>query len=163
MVDCCPKSHGCRGGLQTHAFKYYKKHNAILEEDYTYTAKTGKCHEKDYNPTEVKTQSYVSVHPNDVAQMKEALKTRVLATLIEADQKQFQYYKSGIFNDKSCGTVVDHATNVVGWGIESGTEYWIMRNSWSNKWGEDGYMRIEIQPTGKGICAIQHGPLYPTI
>lgn len=95
--------------------------------------------------------------------MKAALEKGVLAVSIEADQPSFQYYKSGIFDSSDCGTRLDHATNVVGWGEEKGTEFWIMRNSWGTVWGEKGYMRLAIEESGKGICGIQKEPLYPTI
>jgi len=85
--------------------------------------------------------------------MKAALEIGVLSVSIEADKQVFQYYKSGIFNDAGCGTRLDHATNVVGWGEEKGVQYWIMRNSWGTVWGEKGYMRLEIQ-SGKGVCGI---------
>jgi len=95
--------------------------------------------------------------------MKAALEKGVLAVSIEADQRSFQSYKSGIFDSSACGTRLDHATNVVGWGSESGTDFWIMRNSWGKSWGEKGYMRVKAEASGKGICGIQKEPLYPTI
>ena len=54
----------------------------------------------------------------------------------------FQTYTSGIFNASTCGTNLDHATNVVGWGTSGTTDYWIMRNSWGTSWGEKGYMQL---------------------
>jgi len=65
----------------------------------------------------------------------------------------FQQYRSGIFDSTACGTSVDHATLVVGYGEENGQEYWIMKNSWSTGWGEYGYMRLAIVD-GAGICGI---------
>jgi len=53
-------------------------------------------------------------------------------------------YSSGIFSSAQCGTNLDHATLVVGWGSASGQEYWIMKNSWGTTWGEKGYMRLAI-------------------
>jgi len=94
--------------------------------------------------------------------MKSALSSAVLAVSIEADKSVFQRYSSGIFNSTQCGTSLDHATNVVGWGSHNGTEYWIMRNSWGKSWGESGYMRLEIV-SGAGICGIQKEPLYPKV
>jgi len=82
---------------------------------------------------------------------------------IQADKRVFQTYQSGIFSDTSCGTRLDHATNVVGWGTSSaGVEYWIMRNSWGKSWGDKGYMMLEIV-SGKGICGIQMEPNYAII
>jgi cathepsin L len=82
------------------------------------------------------------VSANNVTAMKTALTSRPIAVLIEADRQVFQSYRGGIFNSSSCGTNLDHATNVVGWGTSGSTEYWIMRNSWGTRWGESGYMRV---------------------
>ncbi|KHJ90292.1 papain family cysteine protease [Oesophagostomum dentatum] len=35
-----------------------------------------------------------------------------------------------------------HAIKVIGWGVENGTKYWRISNSWNSDWGEDGYFRI---------------------
>ena len=55
-----------------------------------------------------------------------------------------------------CGTNLDHAVTAVGYGNEDGEEYYIVRNSWSASWGEEGYIRISTKPgkDGKGICGI---------
>lgn len=35
-----------------------------------------------------------------------------------------------------------HAVKIIGWGVENGTKYWLVANSWNNKWGENGLFRI---------------------
>ena len=70
-------------------------------------------------------------------------------------------YKSGIFDSAECGTNLDHAVALVGYGEEQGTKYYILRNSWGTGWGEDGYMRILDNGNGYGICGVQEEPLYP--
>ena len=72
-------------------------------------------------------------------------------------------YRRGIFDSASCGTNLDHATLVVGFGkdAKTGKEYWIMKNSWATHWGDNGYMKLLIKP-GDGICGIQKEVLYPT-
>jgi C1A family cysteine protease len=74
--------------------------------------------------------------------MKAGLALQPLKVSIRASAVCFQRYSSGIFNDTKCGTQHNHATLVVGWGIEAGVEYWIMKNSWGVTWGEQGYMRL---------------------
>ena len=96
--------------------------------------------------------------------MKTAAHAHVLSVLVEADQAVFQQYRGGIFDSAACGTRLDHAVLVVGYGTDqaTGKEYWIMKNSWSAGWGEDGYMRLAIQEgTGPGVCGIQTTPVWP--
>lgn len=95
--------------------------------------------------------------------MKAAVARQPVAVSIEADKAVFQQYTSGIFDSPGCGTQLDHATLVVGYGSENGQEYWIMKNSWGASWGEEGYMRLAITTgNSEGTCGIQHNPLFPT-
>eukprot|EP01069_Polyplicarium_translucidae_P003183 Polyplicarium_translucidae@DN2238_c0_g1_i1.p6 len=84
---------------------------------------------------------------HDVAHMsEEALLNAVaqhgpVAVAIEADQLAFQLYHRGIF-DAQCGTNLDHAVLVVGYGTENGRDYWLVKNSWGASWGDRGYFRM---------------------
>jgi len=50
-------------------------------------------------------------------------------------------YTGGIVSD--AGEGVDHVISVVGWGNDpTEGEYWIVRNSWGEFWGEMGYVRV---------------------
>ena len=160
LVDCVKLCFGCNGGNAAIAINYYKTHAAMSEASYPYTAKNGTCAWSSSNNTGVVSESYVSVTADSPDAMKDALVTYPMSVAIQANQLSFQLYTTGIFTNTNCGTQLDHATNVVGWGTESGMDYWIMRNSWGATWGESGYMRLEIVP-GVGLCGIQMQPLYP--
>jgi len=57
--------------------------------------------------------------------------------------QDFMNYKSGVYKYTSGGLLGGHAVKMVGWGSENGVDYWICANSWSTKWGEQGFFRIK--------------------
>jgi len=167
LVDCATQAagygnNGCNGGLQQYAFHYYQYYEAEVEAKYAYTGKDGTCTYSSGDISGVNVAYYETATADNAEQMKAAVAKQPVSVSIEADRPVFQQYKNGIFDSTACGDQLDHATLVVGYGSENGTEYWIMKNSWASTWGEDGYMRLAIKETGSGNCGIQHEPIYPT-
>ncbi len=121
---------------------YYQTYAAESESTYPYRGVTSTCKYNSGSTTGVKSTGFSNVTKNSVTQMKAALSRQPLSVSIEADKSVFQSYRGGIFNSSLCGTSLDHATNVVGWGTSGNVEYWLMRNSWGTWWGESGYMRV---------------------
>ena len=89
------------------------------------------------------------------------LPLRRAGRLVEADQRSFQTYSSGVLMSSQCGTNLDHAVLAVGYGNENGTDYWLVKNSWNTWWGDAGYIKLEMD-SGNGACGVQMGPSYPT-
>lgn len=73
-----------------------------------------------------------------------------------------RFYKSGVFDDPNCGFDLDHAVLAVGYGRDQGENFWNIKNSWGDSWGEGGYIRLAAVK-GRGICGIQMDPLYPNL
>jgi len=75
---------------------------------------------------------------------------------IDAAGSAFQLYKSGIFSD--CGTNLDHGVLLVGYGTDTGApgnDYWLVKNSWGESWGEAGYIKLlKTDNTGPGTCGL---------
>lgn len=84
-----------------------------------------------------------------------------MSVAIEADKFAFQAYKTGVFDNTSCGTNLDHAVLLVGYGNENGQDYYMMKNSWGTSWGESGYMKMAMIGDGDGICGVQMDPVAP--
>ena len=159
LVSCVSGCYGCGGGWQYKSFEYWKTTSPATEDAYPYTSyygQTGTCNQSaqltDY---QVSSEAYVTA--NNVSQMKAALAKQPLAVSLEADQACFQYYSSGVMDNTSCGTYLDHAVLTVGWGNEGGQDYWLVKNSWNTTWGDQGYIKLAIVD-GNGICGVQMEP-----
>lgn len=124
----------------------------------TFAGMGGKCSEIDYFPNATIAE-YGVIH-RDVDKIKTEIYARgpVAATV---NAIPIQNYKGGIFSDESHSTQADHIVAIVGWGLDEGTgaQYWIVRNSWGDYWGEMGFFRIKI---GKNLLGIEDNIAWAT-
>ena len=63
-------------------------------------------------------------------------------------------YAGGIFSDTALRDKgVNHIISIVGWGTDedTGKQFWVVRNSWGEYWGEMGYIRLEMGSNELGI------------
>jgi C1A family cysteine protease len=85
---------------------------------------------------------------------------------VDASSSVFMFYTGGVITSSSCGTAVNHAVTIVGYGTDAttNTPYWIVKNSWGSWWGESGYVRIaRTFSQDAGVCGIYTMSSYPTI
>ncbi|XP_031268260.1 senescence-specific cysteine protease SAG12-like [Pistacia vera] len=143
LVDCDTKSgnQGCEGGLMDTAFEFIKSNGGLTTEaDYPYEEIDGNCKTKKVATRAAKITGYKDAAESEA--LLQAVENQPVCVVIEGSGRDFQFYKSGMFKGK-CGTNLDHGVTAIGYGTESdGTKYWLVKNSWGTKWGEDGFMRI---------------------
>lgn len=180
LVDCdngLTKDHGCNGGLMDSAFQWISQNGGLCtEQNYPYvsgkTQKAGTCQTNCISVSGSKILKYTDVSANSDNAMMTALTQQPVSVAIEADQKSFQMYKSGVFQDSNCGTNLDHGVLLVGYGSTNGQDYYILKNSWDISWGMQGYMNLgrgNDPNTGKpfnngaGQCGVLGMASYPTI
>ena len=170
LVDCATGisygSDGCNGGQMDGGFKYVIEHGQCLLSEYPYTSgvsKTGgKCQKCS---AVVKLSSCSDVKSKDQVSLKVAVAQQPVAIAIEADTRYFQSYSSGVLDAATCGTNLDHGVLIVGYGTENGENYWLVKNSWSETWGEQGYVKIlrSDSTNDAGICGIAMEPSFPRV
>jgi cathepsin X len=104
----------------------------------TFTANGGKCVALNAYPN-VTISNYGSIS-GATAMQNEIYNRGPISCGIDASR--ILKYTTGINSMR--GTGVDHVISVVGWGVEGTTQYWHVRNSWGEYWGEAGYIRVAM-------------------
>jgi KDEL-tailed cysteine endopeptidase len=181
LVDCDyiragGTSLGCNGGDMSSAMDWIGKNNGLCTESaYPYvsgTTKTnGACQKTCSIVSGSDVSKHVSVAANSDSAMMTAIAQQPVSIAIEADEASFQLYKSGVFTG-SCGTNLDHGVLLVGYGSSSNGDYYILKNSWSTSWADQGYMYIgrgndpatgKPYNGGKGQCGLLMQGVYPVL
>jgi len=161
LVDCSQAqgNEGCNGGLMDQAFEYIISNKGITSEaNYKYTAKDGKCKTNVQSVTTI--TGYTDVTTMSEDQLLLAVGVGPVSIAIEADTSAFQFYSSGVLDDDSCGTNLDHGVLVVGYGTsDDNKDYWIVKNSWGTSWGDKGYI---LMIRDKNECGLAIEPSFPT-
>ena len=74
---------------------------------------------------------------------------------VGVDASKFYNYKSGVFTDCSVNPNLNHAFTLVGMT----QDYWLGKEQWGVKWGENGYIKISRNGSACGICLMGSYPL----
>jgi cysteine peptidase B len=154
IVDCDTQGtdEGCNGGFPEGAYQYVESAGGIEPlSAYPYTAESGESGTCNFQANEVvaKVTGYSSIS-GETGLYQQMSSSDGGPVSVCVDASSWQNYQGGVLS--TCGTSVDHCVQAVGYNNygESGA-YWIVRNSWGEDWGEQGYIWIEI---GQDLCDI---------
>ncbi|XP_026316558.1 cathepsin L1-like [Hyposmocoma kahamanoa] len=161
LVDCAwdYDCEGCQGTLSIGSvFEYVKAHGIPTVDEYgPYLEEDGYCKVGNMSHLQ-KIKSAEEVTPND----EEALKTAIykygpVALGVHVSQAMI-FYKSGIFYDPECPVGgINHAVSAIGYGYKDGELFWVIKNSWGESWGSDGYLYITAKNDN---CNVMMTPYY---
>lgn len=167
MVDCSWKfgNNGCDGGEDFRAYQYIMEAGGLsTEEDYgNYLGVDGMCHDKKVEKT-VKIKGFYNVTAGDPEALKHAVTTYGPVTIaIDASRPTFTFYSHGVYYDDECNNSpngLDHQVLVVGYVKIDGQLAWIVKNSWSTHWGNNGYILMSAKNNN---CGVMDAPTVPII
>jgi cathepsin B len=152
LVSCDDGDFGCNGGYLDASWEYLEDTGIVDDACFPYVSGGG-------DSGECKIQSGRCVDGKTDAKKFHAKNVRTFTSTTEIKEdifnngpvetgflvyKDFISYKGGIYKKTSDELLGGHAVKVVGWGTESGTDYWVVANSWGPNWGEAGHFRIAI-------------------
>ncbi|CAI5485612.1 unnamed protein product [Closterium sp. Naga37s-1] len=191
LVDCTGSSASCRGGYPEAALQYVAKIGLQDEAGYAYTGASGKCSvNKDLEFFNICMYEQVPL-PGPLGLILALQKQPVIVT-IRASSQDFIDYAEGIYEGLKCYSPVgevwadtqgnafratatatnntgllDHVMLAVGYNYEgpgASNNYFILKNSWGPRWGENGYMRIRMEGDAFGTCGmLVNRGLYPVV
>ncbi|KAL7718474.1 Cathepsin Q [Entamoeba marina] len=145
LMDCQEDSKHCYGGFSEPPLD--SSHYIVTEEDYPYLSAfdTQTIHSCVKNKT---TPIKVSYTLFDNAQSMSILKPilHYYGSFVAAVKAKniWRSYSGGVLRNLGCSddVVTNHIVTAVGYGIEDGEEFIILRNSWGSDWGINGFIKL---------------------
>jgi len=167
LVDCSGDygNHGCRGGFMDSAFNYIKNNGGIdTEASYPYEGKERQCR-YDSNNIGATDIGFVDIESGNEDHLKAAVATQgPVSIAMDAGLEPFMFYEKGVYRNKNCNPMsLDHGVLAVGYGIDnhSGSAYWLVKNSWGQNWGMDGY--VKIARNEGNMCGVATMASFPLV
>ena len=146
QVACDRRNMGCNGGWLDKAWNFLVYIGIPTDKCVSYKSgdgRTKQCPAKCDDGSAIQTYKIkISKRVDGVSAMKERIMCNGPVEVGFTVYQDFMSYKSGINKHTSGGILEGHAVKAVGWGIENGTRYWIMTNSWNTNRSEQGHFRI---------------------
>lgn len=168
LLDCSKKygNMACEGGLMENAFRYIRdNHGVDTENSYPYEAHEDKCRFMNRTIGAVD-KGYMEIKSGDERKLMQAVANKgPVSVAIDASQESFRLYDGGVYDEPNCGNSpdnLDHGVLVVGYGTDPiHGDYWLVKNSWSETWGDAGYIKMARNRNNQ--CGIATAAVYPVV
>jgi len=159
LVDCSWGfgNNGCDGGEDFRAYEWMMKHGGIPTEDSygPYLGQDSYCR-LNQSTMGLKISGFVNVTSGDLGALKVAIAARgPVSVAIDASHKSLSFYSNGVYYEPKCSSDLDgldYAVLAVGYGSIAGQNYWLVKNSWSTYWGNDGYVLMSQMDNNCGVA-----------
>jgi len=167
IVDCAWNDalevQGCNGGFASVVMQWIINNGGLATEaSYPYLMQDGFCRANDLS-SGIQLKAYVNVTGGE-AGLLDAVAIGPVAVAIDASVPSFRYYTSGVYYEPACGNTLDdldHEVLAVGYGNYNGQDFWLVKNSWSTHWGDEGFVMMARNKDNN--CGIATQPNYPIV
>jgi len=161
LVDCvvntrhCGGKGGCDGATAELAYELVRKNG--ISSDAAYKSSAGGCNKN--APSSLRVAHFSRLPINTNSHLLHAIATHG-PVVVSADGGKWFGYKGGVYSGCQKDTVVNHAVLNVGYGHDDDSDknYWLIRNSWGEKWGEKGYLKVERHTSDGEYCGTDNKP-----
>lgn len=170
LLDCTyPTRDGCNGGWPADCYTWMKNagtnkaaNYVASMKEYPYQGSDGACKITTTNQMAGFTISGTKYIQNEADVYAAVGKPEIgVLSVAIAVINSFYSFKSGVYYDASCATAgINHAVDIVGYGVLNSVNYWNVRNSWGSSWGDKGYIRMR---RGDNLCSIAKYAHYPVM
>ncbi|XP_044269569.1 cathepsin B-like [Tribolium madens] len=174
LLSCCTTCGSCAGGYMMAAFDFYINEGLVSGGDLNsnegcrpYTAdphdngKTPSCTKscRSGYPTSYSSDKHYGskdyIIDAGISNIQYEIMTNGPIIVNFKVYQDFYNYGSGVYHHVSGDSTGYHVVKIVGWGTEQGLDYWLIANSWSKSWGENGFFKIL---RGQNECGIENNP-----
>jgi len=158
----CGGAGGCAGATAELAFGMVRDRGLPLAVEWDYASGAGQapqCRNDVFHNLRLGISHFEVLPSNREAPLKRALVESGGPIVVSADATDWSLYTGGIFSDTDGGDpgdfTLNHAVTLMGYREPSGNGrggYWLIKNSWGTRWGEQGFIRLEMKANEEQHC-----------
>ena len=151
--------------LTIDAFGYMRRQGVAVQTSDCSLSPPGKVCRGDEEQERKYIRHYYLVNPQDDQTLMVAVALMGPLSVSIKVTENFFFYQKGVFYDPACNDgrrATNHAVLLVGYGTdENGGDFWIIKNSWGPRWGQQGFARMARNAVID--CEVTSAPIYPIL
>eukprot|EP00826_Nyctotherus_ovalis_P000636 TRINITY_DN10000_c0_g1_i11.p1 TRINITY_DN10000_c0_g1~~TRINITY_DN10000_c0_g1_i11.p1 ORF type:complete len:292 (+),score=82.51 TRINITY_DN10000_c0_g1_i11:76-951(+) len=142
LLECDRRSQCCSGGVDTNAYQHMMEVGLVEERCRPYDEQCGMCRSTNCQRFRCKKNSVWFSSGREKAK-REIYYNGPIQAVFDV-YSDFINYNSGVYYHMKGENLGIHTVEVLGWGVESGMNYWLCKNSWGGDWGMNGFFKIKM-------------------